>query len=71
MCNKTNNLPSGSLNYDPLAKVYALLEMCQVNFRLRYTPSEYISLDETVMALKDRIWGFFCNSTYNSQTNSI
>ena len=47
-----NNPPPGSLNHDPLAKVCPLLEMCQMNFCLWYTPSEYISLYELTMAFK-------------------
>ena len=39
-------------NHDPLAKVCPLLEMCQTNFRLHYTPAEYISLDKSTMAFK-------------------
>ena len=52
----TNNPPPGSPNHDPLAKVWPLLEMCQTNFCLRYTPSEAISLDESTMAFKGHIW---------------
>ena len=37
-----NNPPSGMPNHDPLAKVRPLVTMCQNNFRLRYTPSEYL-----------------------------
>ena len=47
-----NNPPPGSPNHDPLAKVCALLEMCQKNFHLQYTPSKYISLNESTMAFK-------------------
>ena len=48
----TNNPPPGSPNHDPLAKVRPLLEMCQANFRLCYTPGVTISLDESTMAFK-------------------
>ena len=48
----TNNPPPGSPNHDPLAKVRPLLQMCQTNFRLRYTPGATISLDESTMAFK-------------------
>ena len=51
----TYNPPPGSPNHDPLAKVRPLLEMCQRNFRLRYTPGQYISLDESTMAFKGRV----------------
>ena len=47
-----NNPPPGSLNHDPLAKVRPLLEMCQLNFSLWCTPSEYISLNESTMVFK-------------------
>ena len=50
-----NNPPPGSHNHDPLAKVHPLLKMCQRNFFLHYTPSEYISLDELTMAFKGRV----------------
>ena len=47
-----NNPPPKVPNHDPLAKVCPLLEMCQMNFRLCYTPAKYISLDESTMASK-------------------
>ena len=50
-----NNPPQGSPNHDPLAKLCPLLEMCQMNFHLHYTPSEYISLDESTMAFKGHV----------------
>ena len=50
-----NNPPTGSPNHDPLPKVHPLLEMCQMNFCLQYTPSKYISLDGSTMAFKGRI----------------
>ena len=49
---KKNNPPPGSPNHDPFAKVCPLLEMCQMNFCLCYTPSEYISLDKSTMSFK-------------------
>ena len=52
VANAKNNPPPGSLNHDQLAKVHPLLEMCQTNIHLHYTPSEYISLDESTMAFK-------------------
>ena len=55
VCDTTNNPPPGSPNHDPLAKVRPLLEMCQMNFRLRYTPGSTISLDESTMAFKGRV----------------
>ena len=55
VCDTTNNPPPGSANHDPLAKVRPLLEMCQMNFRLRYTPGSTISLDESTMAFKGRV----------------
>lgn len=51
----TDNPPPGSPNHDPLAKVRPLLEMCQTNFKLRYTPGQHISLDESTMAYKGRV----------------
>ena len=54
----TNNPPPpppGAPNHDPLAKVRPLLEMCQTNFKLRYTPGQHISLDESTMAFKGRV----------------
>ena len=53
--NSTENPPPGSPNHDPLAKVRPLLEMCQTNFRLRYTPGQHISLDKSTMAFKGRV----------------
>lgn len=50
-----DNPPPGSPNHDPLAKVRPLLEMCQTNFKLRYTPGKHISLDESTMAFKGRV----------------
>ena len=55
VCDTTNNPPPGSPNHDPLAKVRPLLQMCQTNFRLRYTPGSTISLDELTMAFKGRV----------------
>ena len=55
VANAKNNPPPGSPNHDPLAKVCPLLEMCQMNFHLWYTPSKYISLDESAMAFKGRV----------------
>ena len=55
VCDTTNNPTPGSPNYDPLARVRPLLEMCQHNFRLRYTPGSTISLDESTMAFKGRV----------------
>ena len=42
----------GSPNHYPLSKVRPLLEMCQANFHLHYTPDATISLDELTMAFK-------------------
>ena len=55
VANAKNNALPGSPNHDPLAKICPLLEMCQMNFCLWYTPSEYISLDESTMAFKGRV----------------
>ena len=41
--------------HDLLVKVCPLLEMCQTNFCLRYTPARYISLDESTMTFKGRV----------------
>ena len=41
-----NNPAPNMLDYDPLAKVCPLITMCQNNFRLRYTPSEFLAMDE-------------------------
>ena len=46
VCDTTNNPPPGYPNHEPLAKVRSLLEMCQTNFHLCYTPGATISLDE-------------------------
>ena len=48
----TNNPPPGMPNHDPLAKVRPLITMCQNNFRLRYTPSEFLAVDESTLAFK-------------------
>ena len=55
VADSTENPHPGSPNHDPLAKVRPLLEMCQTNFRLRYTPGQHISLDESTMAFKGRV----------------
>ena len=56
-----NNPPPGVPNHDPLAKVCPLVTMCQNNFRLQYTPSEFLSVDESTLAFKVKytinIWG--------------
>ena len=48
----TNNPPLGMPNHNPLAKVHPLTTMCQNNFRLRYTPSEFLAVDESTLAFK-------------------
>ena len=48
----TNNSPLGMSNHDPLAKVRPLVTMCQNNFRFRYTPSEFLAMDESTLAFK-------------------
>ena len=48
----TNNPPPGMPNHDPLAKVWPLITMCQNNFRLRYTPYEFLAMDESTLAFK-------------------
>ena len=48
----TNNPPPGMPDHDPLAKVYPLVTMCQNNFRLRYTPSKFLAIDESTLAFK-------------------
>ena len=55
VCDTTNNPTPGSPNHNPLAKVRPLLEMCQRNFCLRYTPGSTILLDESMMAFKGRV----------------
>ena len=55
ICDTTNNPTPRSPNHDPLAKVQPLLEMCQCNFRLHYTPGAMISLDKSTMAFKGRV----------------
>ena len=56
-----NNPPPGVPNHDPLTKVRPLVTMCQNNFRLQYTPSEFLSIDESTLAFKVKytinIWG--------------
>ena len=46
------NPPPGMPNHNPLAKVHPLITMCQNNFRLRYTPSEFLAVDESTLAFK-------------------
>ena len=46
--NSTPDVP----NHDPLAKVCLLVTMCQDNFRLHYTPSEFLAVDESTLAFK-------------------
>ena len=48
----TNNPPPGMPNHDPLAKVQPLVTMCQNNFRLRYTSSEFLAMDKSTLAFK-------------------
>ena len=48
----THNPPPGFQNHDPLAKVRPLVTMCQQNFRLRYTPSEFLAVDESTLGFK-------------------
>ena len=48
----THNPPPGFPNHDPLAKVRPLVTMCQHNFRLRYTPSEFLAVDESTLGFK-------------------
>ena len=48
----TNNPPSGMPNHDPLVKVRPLVTMCQNNFRLRYTPGQFLAVDESTLAFK-------------------
>ena len=55
ICDTTNNPTPGSPNHHPLAKVRPLLEMCQRNFCLCYTPESTILLDESMMAFKGRV----------------
>ena len=43
-----NNLLPGMPNHNPLFKVCPLITMCQNNFRLRYTPSKYLVVDESI-----------------------
>ena len=42
VCDTTNNPTPRSPNHDPLAKILPLLEMCQTNFCLWYTPGQTI-----------------------------
>ena len=58
----TNNPPPGMPNHDPLAKVRPIITMCQNNFRLRYTPSEFLAVDESTLALKVKYTKFFKNN---------
>ena len=44
--------PPGMPNHDPLAKVCPLVTMCQNNFRLRYTPGQFLAVDESTLAFK-------------------
>ena len=47
-----SNPPLGVPNHDPLAKVCPLVTMCQNNFRPRYTPSDFLAVDESTLAFK-------------------
>ena len=55
VCDTSSN-PPRLPNHDPLAKVRPFIQMCQDNFLLRYTPNEYISLDESCVPFKGRVW---------------
>ena len=48
----THNPPPGCPNHDALAKVRPLVTMCQRNFRLWYTPSECLAVDESTLGFK-------------------
>ena len=48
----TSNPPPGMPNHDALAKVCPLVTMYQNNFRLRYTPSEFLAVDKSTLAFK-------------------
>ena len=65
----TSANPSPGLpNHNPLAKVWLLVTMCQVNFKLAYKPGENISIDESRLAYKGR--GKFCSTQKISQIGS-
>ena len=54
-----NNPPPGMPDHDPLVKVCLLVTMCQNNFRLRYTPSEFLAMDESTLAFKVEYTNFY------------
>ena len=54
-----NNPPLGMPDHDPLAMVHPLITMCQNNFRLRYTPSEFLAVDESTLAFKVEYTNFY------------
>ena len=54
-----NNPLQGMPDHDPLAKVCLLITMCQNNFRLRYTPSEFLAVDESTLAFKVKYTNFY------------
>ena len=52
VANSTNNPPLSMQNHDPLAKVRSLLQMCQDHFKLIYTSSSFLSIDESMLPFK-------------------
>ena len=49
-------IPRGNANHDPLIKVRTLLDLLQTRFRNLYNPGRELSIDESVIPFKGRIY---------------
>ena len=52
----THFIPRGAANHDPLFKVRPLLDLLQTRFRTLYRPARDISIDESMIPYKGRIY---------------
>ena len=52
----TQFVPRGHANHDPLFKVRALLDLMQTRFRTLYNPARELSIDESMIPFKGRIY---------------
>ena len=61
VCDTASNPLPRIDSHDPLAKVRPFLNMCQENFKLRYRPGAYLSIDESCVPFKVK---YFYPMTY-------
>ena len=52
VCDTSNNPPPRLPNHNPLAKVHSFIQICQDNFKFRYTPNENLAVDESCVPFK-------------------